>query len=147
MKALDKPITLARRRGLRATRRTSVWRRLCLSLVLGLAITTLNTSNSNALSLTVTQETYVMMAMNHLKSVDEGACWVRLIWLESRFNPLARNGSHYGLAQMRNVKVKGMEVSKQIDWHIRYLKHRYSDANGKPSACKALKHFNRKGWH
>ena len=141
-KLLDLVITLARRRGLMATRRPSVWRRLCLSLVLGLALNPINTTTTNALSLTTTQETYVMMAMDHLKTVDEGACWVRLIWLESRFNPLAQNGSHYGLAQMRNIKVKGMEVSKQIDWHYRYLKHRYDG-----SACKALKHFNRKGWH
>ncbi len=79
---LDKPITLARRRGLMATRRPSVWRRLCLSLVLGLALNPINTTTTNALSLTSTQETYVMMAMDYLKTVDEGACWVRLIWLE-----------------------------------------------------------------
>ena len=139
---LDKLITLARRRGLMATRRPSVWRRLCLSLVLGLVINPINTTTTNALSLTSTQETYVMMAMDHLKTVDEGACWVRLIWLESRFNPSARNGSHYGLAQMRNRKIMGMEVSEQIEWHMRYLDHRYSG-----SACKAYKHFKRKGWH
>ena len=142
MLRLDKLITLARRRGLMATRRPSVWRRLCLSLVLGLAINTINTTATNALYLTATQETYVMMAMDHLKTVDEGACWVRLIWLESRFNPSARNGSHYGLAQMRNRKIMGMEVSEQIEWHMRYLDHRYSG-----SACKAYKHFKRKGWH
>jgi len=105
-------------------------------------LTIIQSPNSNALSLNATQETYVMMAMDHLNDVGEGACWVRLIWVESRFNPDARNGSHYGLAQMRNIKVKGMEVSKQIEWHMRYLKHRYDG-----SACKALKHFNRKGWH
>jgi hypothetical protein len=142
MKPLDKPITLARRRGLMATRRTSVWRRLCLSLVLGLAINTINTTATNALYLTATQETYVMMAMDHLKTVDEGACWVRLIWVESRFNPSARNGSHYGLAQMRNSKIMGMEVREQIDWHYRYLKHRYDG-----SACKAYRHFKKYKWH
>jgi hypothetical protein len=119
-----------------------------IALTVAAALININSSsNSNALSLTATQETYVMMAMDHLQDLDEGACWVRLIWVESRFNPSARNGSHYGLAQMRNIKVKGMKVSEQIDWHIRYLKHRYPNADGKPSACKALRHFNRKGWH
>ena len=139
---LDKLGTLPARRGPKAARRRAFRGGLCLSLAVGLVINPINTTTTNALSLTATQETYVMMAMDHLKTVDEGACWVRLIWLESRFNPLAQNGSHYGLAQMRNIKVKGMEVSKQIDWHYRYLKHRYDG-----SACKALKHFNRKGWH
>ena len=142
MKSLDSDVTLPARRGPKAARRRAFRGGLCLSLAVGLALNPINTTTTNALSLTATQETYVMMAMDHLKTVDEGACWVRLIWLESRFNPLAQNGSHYGLAQMRNIKVKGMEVDKQIKWHYRYLKHRYDG-----SACKALKHFNRKGWH
>ena len=139
---LDKPITLRRRRGPKAARRRVLRGGLCLSLAVGLAINPINTTATNALYLTATQESYVMMAMDHLKTVDEGACWVRLIWLESRFNPSARNGSHYGLAQMRNRKIMGMEVSEQIEWHMRYLDHRYSG-----SACKAYKHFKRKGWH
>ena len=142
MFTLDSDVTLPARRGPKAARRRAFRGGLCLSLAVGLGLNPINTTTTNALSLSATQETYVMMAMDHLKTVDEGACWVRLIWLESRFNPLAQNGSHYGLAQMRNIKVKGMEVSKQIDWHYRYLKHRYDG-----SACKALKHFNRKGWH
>ena len=146
MNALDNDVTLPARRGPKAARRRVSRGGYCLRLMttaLAAALININLiSNSNALSLTATQETYVMMAMDHLNNVGEGACWVRLIWVESRFNPDARNGSHYGLAQMRNIKVKGMEVSKQIDWHMRYLKHRYDG-----SACKALKHFNRKGWH
>ena len=146
MNPFDRGITLPARRGPKAARRGASRGGYCLRLMattLAAALININLiSNSNALSLTATQETYVMMAMDHLKTVDEGACWVRLIWLESRFNPLAQNGSHYGLAQMRNIKVKGMPVREQIDWHYRYLKHRYDG-----SACKALKHFNRKGWH
>ena len=142
MLTLDKDDTLPARRGPKAARRRAFRGGLCLSLMLGLVFNPISISNSNALFLTSTQETYVMMAMDHLKTVDEGACWVRLIWLESRFNPSARNGSHYGLAQMRNRKIMGMEVSEQIEWHMRYLDHRYSG-----SACKAFKHFKRKGWH
>ncbi len=67
---------------------------------------------------------------------------VELIWRESRFNPLAVNGSHYGLAQMRNVKVKDLTPRAQVRWHMRYLDHRY---DGSP--CKALNHLKNKGWH
>ena len=140
--SIDKLDRLPARRGPKAARRRAFRGGLCLSLMLGLVFNPISISNSNALFLTSTQETYVMMAMDHLKTVDEGACWVRLIWVESRFNPSARNGSHYGLAQMRNKKIMGMEVSEQIEWHMRYLNHRYDG-----SACKAYRHFKRKGWH
>ena len=142
VKTLDKVITLARRRGLMATRRSSVWRRLCLLLVLGLGINTINITNSNAYPLTRAQQDWALVAMNHLGDLEEAQCWVELIWRESTFNPRARNGSHYGLAQMRNNNVRTLKPRAQVRWHMRYLDHRY---NG--SACKALNHLNRKGWH
>lgn len=142
VKRLDKVITLARRRGLMATRRTSVWRRLCLSLCVGLGINTINISTSNAYPLTRAQQDWALVAMNHLGDLQEAQCWVELIWRESTFNPRARNGSHYGLAQMRNDNVRTLSPRAQVRWHMRYLNHRY---NG--SACKALNHLNKKGWH
>ena len=140
--SIDKVITLARRRGLMATRRPSVWRRLCLLLCVGLALNTINISTSNAYPLTRTQQDWALVAMNHLGDLTEAQCWVELIWRESTFNPNARNGSHYGLAQMRNDNVRALKPRAQVRWHMRYLDHRY---NG--SACKALKHMNKKGWH
>ena len=139
---LDRPITLARRRGLRATRRTSVWRRLCLSLVLGLAITTINTTPANAIYLKRYQTDWALVAMNHLGTLEEAQCWVELIWRESRFDPKARNGSHYGLAQMRSTWYRDLKPRQQVRAHMNYLDHRY---NG--SACEALHHNKTKGWH
>jgi hypothetical protein len=80
--------------------------------------------------------------MNHLANLEESQCWVELIWKESSFNPKAINGSHYGLAQMRNSKVKDLSAREQVRWHMRYLDHRYQG-----SACKALKHLETRGWH
>ena len=66
---------------------------------------------------------------------------IELLWTkESNWNPKARNGSHYGIPQLRNIKVKGLDPYTQIDWGIRYLKDRY----GNP--CKALAFFNAKGY-
>lgn len=141
-KILDKPITLARRRGLRATRRTSVWRRLCLSLVLGLALNPILTTPSNAIYLKRYQTDWALVAMNHLGTLEEAQCWVELIWRESRFDPKARNGSHYGLAQMRSTWYRDLKPRQQVRAHMNYLDHRY---NG--SACKALHHNKTKGWH
>ena len=110
--------------------------------IVGLVLNTINTSISNAYPLTRAQQDWALVAMNHLGDLQEAQCWVELIWRESTFNPSARNGSHYGLAQMRNDNVRTLKPRAQVRWHMRYLDHRY---NG--SACKALKHLNKKGWH
>ena len=141
-KILDKWITLARRRGLMATRRPSVWRRLCLSFMVGLAINPILITTSNAYPLKRQQQDWALVAMNHLGDLQEAQCWVALIWAESRFDPKAKNGSHYGLAQMRSTWYRDLTPRAMVRAHMRYLDHRY---NG--SACKALKHLHKEGWH
>jgi hypothetical protein len=115
--------------------------------MLGLGINTFTITTSNAYPLKRHQQDWALVAMNHLGDLQEAQCWVELIWRESTFNPKAKNGSHYGLAQMRNVKVKNLKPRAQVRWHMRYLDHRYPNANGKGSACKALNHLKAKGWH
>ena len=139
---LDRPDTLPRRRGPKAARRRSVRGGLCLSLAVGLVLNSTIIFTANAYPLNRQQQDWALVAMNHLGDLEEAQCWVRLIWQESRFNPNARNGSHYGLAQMRNHKVRRLEPRQQVRWHMRYLDHRYDG-----SACKAEKHLKKKGWH
>jgi hypothetical protein len=69
-------------------------------------------------------------------------CYNWLIHKESSWNPKARNGSHYGLGQMRSTWYRDLNPYQQIRAHLRYLGHRY---NG--DACLALSHLERKGWH
>jgi hypothetical protein len=69
-------------------------------------------------------------------------CYNWLIFHESRWNYKARNGSHYGLGQMRSKWYGTLNPFRQIDAHLDYIKHRY---NG--DTCKALSHWERKGWH
>jgi hypothetical protein len=68
-------------------------------------------------------------------------CFNWLIHKESRWNPKARNGSHYGLGQMRSTWYKDLSPKKQIQASIKYIHHRYG------CACKALHHLETKGWH
>ena len=75
-------------------------------------------------------------------SWDQFQCYNWLIHYESRWNYKARNGSHYGLGQMRSKWYGTLNPYKQIDAHLDYIKHRY---NG--DVCKAYKHWERKGWH
>ena len=139
---LDKRATLPRKRRPKAARRWSVRGGLCLSLVLGLFSNSILVTDVNAYGLNRQQQDWALVAMNHLGELEEAQCWVRLIWQESRFNPNARNGSHYGLAQMRNDIVRTLTPRQQVRMHMRYLDHRY---NG--SACKAEQHLMTKGWH
>ena len=141
-KRLDKPDTLPASRGAEAALRRAFRGGLCLSVTLSLALSPINITTSNAYPLKRYQQDWALVAMNHLGDLTEAQCWVELIWRESTFNPNARNGSHYGLAQMRNDNVRTLSPRKQVKWHMRYLDHRY---NG--SACKALQHMNKKGWH
>jgi hypothetical protein len=140
--ALDKGATLPSRRGPKAARRRALRGGLCLLLAVGLLLNPIYITAVNAYPLTRAQQDWALVAMNHLGDLTEAQCWVELIWRESTFNPNARNGSHYGLAQMRNDNVRTLSPRQQVRWHMRYLDHRY---NG--SACKALKHMNKKGWH
>ena len=75
-------------------------------------------------------------------SWEQFQCYNWLIHHESRWNYKARNGSHYGLGQMRSKWYGSLNPYKQIDAHLDYIKHRY---NG--DVCKAYKHWERKGWH
>jgi hypothetical protein len=64
-----------------------------------------------------------------------------LITKESSWNVSARNGSHYGLGQMRNTKYRDLDGYRQIDWTIRYITNRYG------SMCNAYRHLVEKGFH
>jgi len=81
---------------------------------------------------------YILITLNDL---DETYCLVELYHHESRFNPKARNGSHYGIPQGRSQYLATVDGTKQIDWGIKYINNRYG------SMCKALDHFKTKGWH
>ena len=134
--------TLPARRGPKAARRRAFRGGLCLSLAVGLVINTFSITATNAYPLKRHQQDWALVAMNELRDLTESQCWVELIWRESTFNPLAVNGSHYGLAQMKSKWYRDLKPRAQVKAHIKYLNHRY---NG--SACKALNHLKRKGWH
>lgn len=75
-------------------------------------------------------------------SWEQFQCYNWLIFEESRWDYKAKNGSHYGLGQMRSKWYGTLNPYRQIDAHLDYIKHRY---NG--DVCKAYKHWERKGWH
>lgn len=83
-----------------------------------------------------------LYAHNQIKDWSEFECYVELIHRESSWRYWVRNGSHTGLGQMRSEWYGKLSPRKQIKAHLRYLDHRYDG-----SACKALSHMDRVGWH
>ena len=81
---------------------------------------------------------YILIELNDF---TEAYCLIELYHRESRFNPKARNGSHYGIPQGRSKYLATVSGTKQIDWGIKYNINRYG------SMCKALEHYKIKGWH
>ena len=138
-KSLDKGFTLRTEGG---ARRQPVGRvlgqpivfRLMTLTVSAAVLTNINTTPSKA------DMNLKLYAYNQM-SWEEFECFNWLIHYESRWNPKARNGSHYGLGQMRSTWYRDLSPKGQIQASIKYIHHRYGNA------CKALDHFDRKGWH
>ena len=115
--------------------RGALYLRLMPTILIAALITIINTSPSKA------DMNLKLYAYNQM-SWKQFECYNWLIYKESSWNPKARNGSHYGLGQMRSTWYRDLNPYQQIRAHLRYLGHRY---NG--DACLALTHLERKGWH
>ena len=116
--------------------RRRVWQALCI-----LAFTCLLKDYSVAAVNNYKPTHYKQYILITLNDIDETHCLIELYMAESRLNPLARNGSHYGIPQGRSKYLARVDGTKQIDWGIKYNLNRYG------SMCKALEHYKIKGWH
>jgi len=131
--SIDKAATLRLRRGPKAARSQRVRAGYCLTLMLSaLVLIPINSSKADM--------NLKLYAYNKL-DWQEFQCYNWLIHKESRWNPKARNKSHWGLGQMRSEWYGTLSPKKQIDAHIKYIRHRYKDA------CDALHHLETRGWH
>jgi len=84
---------------------------------------------------------YRQWAFIQLNNLDEFYCLDELYFRESRWNPKAQNGSHYGIPQGRSKYLQRADGFKQVEWGIKYNLNRYG------SMCKALEHLKTKGYH
>jgi len=110
---------------------------LVISLSVALNIGISKDDSANALS----TNTYRQWAFIQLNDIDEFYCLDELYYKESRWNPKAKNGSHYGIPQGKSKYLLKANGYKQVEWGIKYNEVRYG------SQCNALKHFKIKGWH
>ena len=82
-----------------------------------------------------------LYAHSRIVSMEQFNCFNALITKESNWRINARNGSHYGLGQMRNAKYGRLDGFSMVDWSIRYIKGRYG------SMCNAWRFFKANGHH
>ena len=78
----------------------------------------------------------------------EALCLIKLYGKESAFktdaigNLSSPSKSYvYGIPQLKNPLIKDMSAFNQIDYGMKYVHHRYTDA------CDAYSHWLKKGWH
>lgn len=139
MKRLDRGVILSLKRGRRASplavSRAGYCLRLMATTMLAVIITINNQIPSKA------DMNLKLYAYNQM-SWKEFECFNWLIHKESSWNPKAvsPSGNHFGLAQMRSTWYRDLSPKRQIKAAIKYYAHRYG------CACKALDHFERKGW-
>lgn len=72
---------------------------------------------------------------------NEFICMDKIIMKESRYNYLARNGSHYGIGQMRSKYYQSKDPYTQIDLTIAYTHKRYV------TMCNALAFHKKHGYY
>jgi hypothetical protein len=72
-----------------------------------------------------------LYAHSRILDYKEFQCFNKIITKESRWNYLAKNGSHFGLGQMRSKHYKDLDPYRQIDATLRYVTIRYQ------TPCKA----------
>lgn len=72
-----------------------------------------------------------LYAHSRILDYKEFQCFNRIITKESRWSYSARNGSHYGLGQMRSTHYRDLDPFRQIDATLKYITKRYG------TSCKA----------
>jgi hypothetical protein len=72
-----------------------------------------------------------LYAHSRLLDYQQFQCFNKIITKESRWSYTARNGSHYGLGQMRSKHYRDLDPFRQIDASLRYITNRYQ------TPCKA----------
>lgn len=83
---------------------------------------------------------YKLYAHSRIINYEQYQCFSKIIYKESRWNPTAVNGSHYGLGQMKSKHYRNLDPYRQIDSTIAYITKRYK------SMCNAYR-FHIKNGH
>jgi hypothetical protein len=106
-----------------------------------LAAITSITSIPNATAKNYFVDHLKLYAHSRIINYQEFQCFNKIITKESRWNYLAKNGSHYGLGQMRSKHYRDLDPYRQIDASLKYITIRYE------TSCKAWAFHEKKGYY
>lgn len=112
-------------------------RRLAVVGILCLFIGSLSLQMQHAQAADIDQ--YRLYAHSRIINYEQYICLSKIIHKESRWNPKAVNGSHFGLGQMQSQHYRNLDPYRQIDATIKYIDHRYG------SMCNAWRFHQRVG--
>jgi hypothetical protein len=82
-----------------------------------------------------------LYAHSRILDYKEFQCFNKIITKESRWSYVAKNGSHFGLGQMRSKHYRDLDPYRQIDATIRYNVNRYQ------TQCKAWAFHQANGYY
>jgi hypothetical protein len=82
-----------------------------------------------------------LYAHSRILDYKEFQCFNRIITKESRWSYTAKNGSHFGLGQMRSKHYRDLDPFRQLDATIRYITVRYQ------TPCKAWAFHQERNWY
>ena len=110
-------------------------------LAIPMSILILTISTTTEANAATQSDSLKLYAHSRIINYEQFNCFHSLITKESNWRINARNGSHYGLGQMRNAKYGRLDGFSMVDWSIRYIKERYG------SMCNAWRFFKANGYH
>jgi hypothetical protein len=110
---------------------SSLERKRGLGAAIALTASLLITSIPEATAKNYSIDHLKLYAHSRILDYKEFQCFNRIITKESRWSYTAKNGSHYGLGQMRSQHYRDLDPYRQIDATLRYITNRYQ------TNCKA----------
>ena len=106
-------------------------RKIVLGAAIALTATLSITSIPEATAKNYSIDHLKLYSHSRIINYKEFQCFNKIITKESRWNYLAKNGSHFGLGQMRSTHYRDLDPFRQIDATLKYITNRYG------SNCKA----------
>jgi hypothetical protein len=110
---------------------SSLERKIGLGAVYAITASLLITSIPEATAKNYSVDHLKLYAHSRILDYKEFQCFNRIITKESRWSYLAKNGSHFGLGQMRSKHYRDLDPYRQIDATLKYITNRYG------TNCKA----------
>ena len=115
-----------------------------LAIVIGISLSIARPLDASAINLPIND--LKVLADKQLTDTQY-KCHNSIVYIESRWNKSAINGSHYGYYQMRTKSIQDQPYDYQFYIYWYYVSKRYGTTQyDEPNYCAALKHLKHRGW-